>query len=442
MKNPGKSFQDTKNKPIKTSKMNTETETNELTVFVEQSGIEKSKGNEITENLNVFFNKAKEWDATIQSIVINDVSEVGKMKMAREGRLTLKKLRVDSDKVVKAKRDEIKYRMANDILEDKLWLKAGQMVEAVYKNLETKLEEKEKFAERKEQERKEKIKAERIAKLAEYPEFDATYTDLLNIPDSSFDQLISGLQTAKEKRIADEKAAEEARVQKEHEEADERERIRVENERLKKEAEEKAVEEARIEGEKKDAIIARRNTALVFLKKEGFVADEFGMKAKDYQHFIGSDHYSQFETDAELESFQVTVTKTKEMELQKAKAEADRKAAQKIADDLAKLAAEKLRIEKEKSDKLQAEIKAKQDAELKAKKDAETKAANEEKARLLAEKKSKSAPDKAKLESIASNIDDMVFPELKSQEANEILKSTIILLAKTSKYIREKTAEL
>jgi hypothetical protein len=61
-------------------------ENNELTVFVEQSGIDKVKGNAITERLNVFFAKAQEWDSIIQGIVINDISETGKMKMAREGR--------------------------------------------------------------------------------------------------------------------------------------------------------------------------------------------------------------------------------------------------------------------------------------------------------------------------------------------------------------------
>jgi len=230
-------------------------EKNELIVFVEQSGIDKVKGNQITESLNVFFAKAQEWDATISAIVINDISEVGKMKMAREGRLTLKNLRLDSDKVVKAKRDEIKYRMANDLLEDKLWLKAGQMVEAVYKNLETKLEEKEKYAENKERERKEQIRISRLEILSDYPEFDHQFTDLLNISDESFYQLISGLRASREKRIADEQAAEDLRLKKEKDEADERERIRQENERLKKEREE---DEKRRDAERKKEAEERR----------------------------------------------------------------------------------------------------------------------------------------------------------------------------------------
>ena len=55
-----------------------ENQSTELTVFVEQSGIEKAKGNAITESLSVFFAKAQEWDDIIKSIVIDKPGEVGK----------------------------------------------------------------------------------------------------------------------------------------------------------------------------------------------------------------------------------------------------------------------------------------------------------------------------------------------------------------------------
>ena len=337
-------------------------ETTELTVFVEQSGIDKVKGNAITESLNIFFNKAQEWDATIQSIVINDISETGKMRMAREGRLTLKNLRLDSDKVVKAKRDEIKYRMANDLLEDKLWLKAGQMVEAVYKNLETKLEEKEKFAERKEAERKENIRIARVEKLKEYPEFDPQFTDLLNMPDVSFDQLISGLQIAKEKRIADEKAAELARIEKEKAEAVERARIKAENERLKKEAEEKEAA-LKIEREKAEA---ERRAAELKAAKERAVIEEKARKERE-------------------------------------------------------AAALRLKKEREEKEALEAQIRAKKQAEEKARREAELKAASELKAAKLAEKKAQAAPDKQKLIKFSADLLLIPFPLLKSDEGINIL---------------------
>lgn len=367
----------------------------ELTVFVEKSGIEKSKGNEITESLGVFFAKAQEWDDIIKSIVIDKPGEVGKMKMCREGRLTLKNLRLDSDKVVKSKRDDIKYRMAADILEDKLWLKSGQMVEATFKNLETQLEEKEKFDEIWNAKIKEAKRVERLSRLqTEFPEFDSQFTDLLNMPDESFNQLVSGLQTAREAQIAEKKAADEYRYKMEQEEAAERERIRVENEKLKA---------AAIEKEKE-------------LEKE---------RAK-----------------VEAERKAAELKAQKERIIQQAKADADRKVAELKAKKEREAAAEKLRIEKDKSDKLQAELKAKADAEMKAKKEAAQKDAAELKAQQLADKKAKAAPDKIKLIQFATMLDETRYPECKSEDGKKIVEDTKILMQKIIDFVYKKVDEL
>lgn len=229
--------------------------TTELVQLVETSGLEKAKQNQIAETLGVFFNKAAEWGATIQSIVITSPEETGKMKMAKEGRLTLKNMRLEAEKIVKAKRDEVKYAMANFVLEDKLWLKAGQMMEATFKNLETKLEEKEKFAERWEAERKEKLKAERLEQLLPLGFQLENGFDLGNMDEQMFQSLKLGLETAKKEKEETERKAEEERIAKEKAEAEERARIKAENERLKLEAEAKekqlAEERAKAEAERK-----------------------------------------------------------------------------------------------------------------------------------------------------------------------------------------------
>jgi len=240
--------------------METTEVTNELVQLVETSGLEVTKQNQIAETLGVFFNKASEWDSTIKSIVITSPEETGKMKMAKEGRLTLKNMRLEAEKIVKAKRDEVKYAMANFVLEDKLWLKAGQMMEATFKNLETKLEEKEKFAERWEAEQKEKLKAERLALLLPLGfQFENGF-DLGNMDEKMFQSLKLGLETAKKEKEDAERKAEEAMIAKEKAEAEERARIKAENERLKLEAEAKekqlADERAKAEAERK-AIEAR-----------------------------------------------------------------------------------------------------------------------------------------------------------------------------------------
>jgi len=234
--------------------------TSEFVQLVQTSGLEKTKQNQIAETLGVFFNKAAEWDATIKSIVITSPEETGKMKMAKEGRLTLKNMRLEAEKIVKAKRDEVKYAMANFVLEDKLWLKAGQMMEAIFKNLETKLEEKEKFAERWEAQQKEKLKAERLALLLPLGFQFENGIDLGNMDEQMFQSLKLGLETAKKEKEDAERKAEEERIAKEKAEAEERARIKAENERLKLEAEakEKQLAEERAKAEekaKKDAEI-------------------------------------------------------------------------------------------------------------------------------------------------------------------------------------------
>lgn len=228
--------------------------TTELVQLVETSGLEKAKQNQIAETLGVFFNKAAEWDATIQSIVITSPEETGKMKMAKEGRLTLKNMRLEAEKIVKAKRDEVKYAMANFVLEDKLWLKAGQMMEATFKNLETKLEEKEKFAERWEAEQKEIRKQKRIELISPYI-IDWQYLGLYEIPDNVFETTLAGAKLQHEAKIEAERKAEEERIAKEKAEAEAKAKMEAENKRLKEEAESKEkqmqAERAKAEAERK-----------------------------------------------------------------------------------------------------------------------------------------------------------------------------------------------
>lgn len=102
----------------------------------------------------------------------------------------------------------------------------------------------------------------------------------------------------------------------------------------------------------------------------------------------------------------------------------------------------KLKEEREAKEKLEAEIKAKAEQEAKVKKELEEKVAAELKAKQLEEKKAKAAPDKIKLILLADAIDNLTMPELKSEEAAQILKDAESLLVKVSNFIREKTKQL
>lgn len=363
---------------------------NELITLVKTSGLEETKQNQIAETLGVFFAKASEWNETIQSIKITSPDEVGKMKMAREGRLTLKNFRLDSQKVVKAKRDEVKYRMANDVLEDKLWLKAGQMIEATFENLETKLEEKEKFAERWELRQREERMATRQLELMPLAEFIPIEIDLLNMSDESYSKLLNGAKMQMQAKLDAEKKAEEERIAREKENG----RIRVENERLRKEAEEK----------EKQLAIERAET----LRKEKVEREAHEKQLAE----------EKAKADAERKSLEEKARK--EREAQEARAKKEREEAEK-----------KLLAEKQGKERLEREIKAKADKE-----------ASELKTRQLAEKKAQSAPDKAKLIELAKTIDNLVLPDLKSDESKKILNDAKGLLKKVSIFIKEKAEQL
>ncbi len=186
-----------------------------LEILIETSGLEKSKATQITESLATFFAKAAEWDSMIETIVITSPEETGKMKMAKEGRLTLKNMRLEAEKIVKAKREEVKFLMANYVLEDKLWLRAGQMMEATFKNLETRLEEKEKFKERWEAQERERIKNERLAVLLPLGfQYDNGF-DLGTMDDTMFQSLKLGLETAAKQKQEEEARLERERIEKE-----------------------------------------------------------------------------------------------------------------------------------------------------------------------------------------------------------------------------------
>lgn len=132
--------------------------------------------------------------------------------------------------------------------------------------------------------------------------------------------------------------------------------------------------------------------------------------------------------------------KEKQLAEERAKAEAERKAIEEKARKEKAAAEAKLKAEREAKEKLEAELKAKAKAEAKAKRDADAKAAAEIKAKQDAEKKAKAAPDKAKLNDFAKMLDELVLPELKSEEAKKVLSDAKNLLQKVSNFIREKSS--
>lgn len=326
----------------------------ELATLVQSSGLEVEKQNEIGSTLGRFFEKASEWSGKIDSIVVTDPTDTITMNMAREGRLGLRSMRLEAEKLVKEKRQSVQSAMSAFTLEDKLWLKAGQMMELTFKHLEGKLEDQEKFAERFEADRRAKLKADRLAILAPLGYFDGNGLDTMT--DVAFDALLGGLKAQIEAKEAAERQAEAERIAKEKAEREERERIAAENARLKAEAEAK---EKELAAERERAEAARQR--------------------------------------AENERLEAAAKANRERLEAEAKAKAERDAIEAQAAKERAEAAAKLKAEQDRIAELERAAKAKEASELAEKARIEAQRIADEKAAKAAAEKAAKAPKKEKL---------------------------------------------
>ena len=215
-----------------------------LATIVEQSGLERAKAESIWSNFEPYFNAASECSVKVNGLEITDVAQKKEMKLARDTRLELKKIRVAAEKTKKELKDSV--------------LKEGRFIDATFnliadatKPIEADLKEKEEFAKRKEAERKERLRVERTGKLKPLG-VNVQFLDLENMTDEGFEQLLEISQRAYEKRLEEQRKAEEERIAREKAEAEERARIEAENARLRAEAKERERQLAK-EREKREA---------------------------------------------------------------------------------------------------------------------------------------------------------------------------------------------
>jgi hypothetical protein len=226
-------------------------------------GLEPATAQSLHEAFDHLFNQADEWRTKALSIQITRPDQVREMKLARETRLALREIRINAEKARK--------RLKEDAL------RKGKAIDGLYnvlafavEPLEKHLLEQEQFVERMEQERKARLKVEREAQLSQfgidvtlYPLAemdDATFANLLEINQLAFAARQEAARKAEAERIERERIEAEERAKREAEAAAERERLRIENERLQREkeaaeaaarAEREAAEKARQEAEKK-----------------------------------------------------------------------------------------------------------------------------------------------------------------------------------------------
>ena len=257
---------------------------NQLVQLTKEMNAPETVAKSLVSRLNNFFTEAEKQKDAIDSIVVDRPDQIEEMKQAREIRLSIKNKRIEARDIVKAEREKLKAAMADFTLQDKLWLKSFQMLEAVCNNLETKAEEKEKFAERYEAEQKKLRYEERVNKLQKF-NTDLSIYNLYEMENDSFEKLLANEKKLYEDRLkAEEESIKRLKAEREAEKKHQEE-IKKENKRLKKEAEEREQKLAQERAEQEKKLEAERKAreaaeAKIKAEKEAQAKKEAEEKAR------------------------------------------------------------------------------------------------------------------------------------------------------------------
>ena len=201
---------------------------------------------EIQTVLQQIFTGTADWERQIDAIEIKDINDKMSIELSDVARKNVKNARLNAEKIFDAKRDEVQNFKAEFDLEDKLWLKAKQVMQLKFKAIEEKAEWKANFVKRFEADKKEVRTQKRINDVSKYAEINQI--EFQEMSDEIFDSFLNGLKITYETRIENERKAEAERIAKEKAEFEAREKERLDNIRLKIEA---GKREKEIEAERK-----------------------------------------------------------------------------------------------------------------------------------------------------------------------------------------------
>jgi hypothetical protein len=221
----------------------------QIVQVVQTVGIEVDAAASLQMSFRPLFDEARKVLERSRGINVTSAEQSLEIKLARECRLALRRIRVEGDKTRKALKEDS--------------LRRGRAIDGFFNVLlhlteteEKRLDEQEKFVERQEAARKEAIRLARDEQLRPYG-VNTQFFQLGEMPESDFQSLLLNSKAAHEARIEAARRAEEERIKRELAEAAERQRIREENERLRQEAAkreaEMRAERERIEAERRAA---------------------------------------------------------------------------------------------------------------------------------------------------------------------------------------------
>ena len=209
--------------------MDTETKespTTQLQIIAKENGLNQESTDILVQKFNPFFDQANEWTEKAKALIVTDATQVTEMNQARDGRLALRRIRINVENTRKdLKEDSLKRGKAIDGI--------ANVLKGLIEPIEEHLEKQEKFAEIAEANRQAKLREERSVLLQPYVA-DTTIYPLGTISEDAFTDILNGFKLAAQKREDEAKKAEADRVAKEKADAADRLRIQKENEAFKK----------------------------------------------------------------------------------------------------------------------------------------------------------------------------------------------------------------
>lgn len=331
----------------------------------------------------------------------DQAAKITSPKLARVARLEIKALRVAAEK----KRQALK---ADILVMGKAIDGANNLLLGILSPVEKRLDDIEKEEERREAARIAALHEERWTLISPYLTESFGQANFGGMAQKDFDTLLADHKALHDARIERERKAEEERLAREVAEAKERERLRLDNERLLQEAKERE-EAARIEREKQEAILKAEREKAAAAQREAdakLAAERAAAEAK--------------QREIEEVARQERLKEQAAREVERQRVESERYAVElKLAEERA--AREK--IEREQEAARQAEI-------LKAQKEAEAAAA------------SALAPDKEKLKAIAKSLCAIPNPEMKTKKGQAALQIINTKLAEFVAWIETKAEKL
>lgn len=186
-----------------TTKVQEAPKDNVLTALIKSSNLDKAKSDVILDSFGDILNVADEWKQKADALVITDPSQTDLMEEARKGRLFLKDKRV----TIGHKHKELKDASLRECQAlDEIKRTLVGLIEPIEQNLQLK----EDFAKIFEENRKAKLKDDRLKLLAAYDIHQEVGYDLGGMPDDVWKAFYSGVKTNWEiKKEQDRKDAEE-----------------------------------------------------------------------------------------------------------------------------------------------------------------------------------------------------------------------------------------